>query len=66
MGKAPRNTYKYVFKVGNRIKHSGITGDLERKEKEHKQTWTGGHVKQVGRRTTREAATKWETRKGYD
>lgn len=25
MGKTPRDTYKYVFKEGNKIKHGGIT-----------------------------------------
>lgn len=66
MGQASRNTYKYVFKVGNRIKHGGITEDLGRREQEHEQEWPGGHIKQVGRRTTREAARKWEKRKSYD
>jgi hypothetical protein len=28
----PRNTHKYHFKVGNKIVHSGITDDLERRE----------------------------------
>ena len=36
MGKA-RNTYKYQFKVGNKIKHGGITQDMSRREQEHKQ-----------------------------
>ena len=27
-----RDTYKYYFKVGNKIVHGGITGDLERRE----------------------------------
>lgn len=56
----PRNTYKYQFKVGNKIVHGGITSDLGRRQLEHKQAWPNGHIKQVGRRTTREAARKWE------
>ncbi len=59
MGKK-RDTYKYHFKIGNRIDHSGITNDLERREQEHQQKRPGGHIKQVGRRTTEEAARKWE------
>ena len=64
MGK-PRDTYKYQFKEGNKVVHGGITGDLDRREKEHQQKWSGGHIKQVGRRTTEEAARDWEDKKGY-
>ena len=28
----PRNTYKYEFKRGNKVVHSGITNDLERRK----------------------------------
>jgi len=59
MSKA-RNTYKYHFKVGPKIVHSGETKDLERREQEHQQKWPGGHIKQVGIRTTEEAAREWE------
>lgn len=59
----PRNNYKYDFKVGNKIMHSGITKDLERREVDHKQKWPRGHIVQVGRRTTEEAARKWEETK---
>lgn len=61
-----RDTYKYVFKVGRKIVHGGITNDLERREIEHKQTWANGHIVKVGRRTTEEAAKNWEKEKGYD
>jgi predicted GIY-YIG superfamily endonuclease len=61
----PRDTYKYAFKIGSGIVHKGITNDLERREQEHKQTWPKGHIKQVGRRTTDEAARKWEEEQGY-
>lgn len=60
----PRNTYKYQLKVGNKIVHEGITDDLERREQEHKQKWSKGHIKQVGRRTTEEAAREWEKKRG--
>ena len=55
-----RNTYKYRFKVGNKVVHCGITNDLERRELEHKNNWPNGHIVQVGRITTEESARKWE------
>ena len=58
----PRDTYKYHFKEGNKIVHTGITNDLERREQEHKRSFgEGGHIKQVGHATTRDAALKWES-----
>lgn len=62
----PRNTFKYHYKVGNKIVHGGITNDLERREIEHQQKWPKGHIKQVGRRTTKDAAEKWEKDKGFN
>ncbi len=62
---APRDTYKYHFKVGNKIVHGGKTDDLERREAEHQQKWPKGHITQVGRKTTDEAALTWEKKKGY-
>ena len=57
-----RETYKYHFKKGNKIVHTGITNDLERREQEHKQNYgDDGHIKKVGRATTRDAALKWES-----
>ena len=58
--KKPRNTYKYHFKRGQKIVHSGITNDLERREQEHEGKWPGGHIFQVGNRTTKGAAHEWE------
>ena len=57
-----RTTYKYHFKLGNRIVHTGITRDIDRREAEHqrKTGWSRGHIVQVGFRTTREAALIWE------
>ncbi len=55
-----RDTYKYDFKLGNKILHSGVTNDLERREKEHQDRWPSGHIVQVGNRTTLEAAEEWE------
>lgn len=62
--KKPRTWYKYTFKVGNKIKHKGITQNLERREEEHKQKWPKGHIKQVGRRATEEGARNWEEEQG--
>ena len=56
----PRTFYKYDLKIGNKIAHSGITKNLERREIEHKQKWPKGHIVQVGRKTTKGAAEKWE------
>lgn len=61
----PRDIYKYVFKIGNKIVHGGVTEDLARREQEHQAKWPDGHIKQVGRRTTEDAARKWEEDKGY-
>ena len=58
-----RNTYKYDFKVKQKIVHSGITKDLKRRETEHKKKWLGGHIVKVGNKTTEEAAKKWEETK---
>ena len=56
-----RDTYKYHFKKGNRIVHVGITEDLERREQEHQRHYgESGHISQVGKRTTKEAALAWE------
>lgn len=56
-----RDTYKYQYlDNAGRILHSGITNDLDRREGEHRRQLGAGHIKQVGRRTTREAAKGWE------
>jgi len=59
MGQVKRPTYKYLFKVGNRIKHVGFTSDLSRRERELMKETPRGHIKKVGRRTTGEAARRW-------
>ena len=57
-----RTMYKYHFKLGNKIVHTGITKDIDRREAQHRRRegWERGHIKQVGTRTTREAARTWE------
>ncbi|KKM60284.1 hypothetical protein LCGC14_1543470 [marine sediment metagenome] len=59
------DTFKYQFKVGNRILTGGTTKDLEQREFYHQGKWPGGRIKQVGRKTTEEAARKWAEEKGY-
>ncbi|SMN00788.1 hypothetical protein SPONN_1969 [uncultured Candidatus Thioglobus sp.] len=55
-----RDTYKYYLKKGNKILHTGITNDLQRRESEHQQNYGNNvHIKQVGNRTTREAGFQW-------
>jgi hypothetical protein len=56
---------KYYFIVGKKIVYVGITNDLDRREQEHKQKWPKGHIVQVGRKTTEDAARKWEEKKGF-
>ncbi len=58
-----RDTYTYDYKVGRKIKHSGITKDLERREKEHQQRWPNGRIVKVGRAKTEEGACAWEETK---
>lgn len=56
-----RDTYKYHLKDGNKILRSGITNDLDRREREHKSKYGDNvHVQKVGNKTTREGAEKWE------
>jgi len=55
-----RDTYKYHLKDGRRIVHRGITNDLCRREREHQSRYPCSQIRQVGRRTTREAALVWE------
>ena len=60
-----RDTNKYLFKVGNRIVHGGITKDLDRREQEHQGKWPKGHIYKVGHKTTEKAAREWEAEKGF-
>lgn len=60
----PRTHYKYAYRKGRKIRHKGITEDLEQREKQHQQKWPGGKISQIGRKTTEEAARKWEKKQG--
>ncbi len=44
-----RDTYKYHLKKGKKIIRSGITNDLERREREHKSEYGDNvHIQKVG------------------
>ena len=61
-----RDTYKYYLKRGNEVIHSGITNDLNRREKEHKRKFGNEvYLQQIGRRTTREDAREWEKKQKH-
>ena len=56
-----RDTYKYHLKQGDKIIRSGITNNLQRREKELQRDYGPDvYVHQVGRRTTREEAREWQ------
>lgn len=59
-----RDTHKYHLKQGKKVVHRGITNDLERREVEHQEQFPGSHIELVGRKTTRDAALKWEREGG--
>ena len=59
-GRKHQDTYKYQFKVGQKIVHRGITIEPDRREVEHQQKWPDGHLTKIGRKTTRKAALEWE------
>jgi len=59
-----KDTYKYHLKQGRRVLHRGITDDLIRREAEHQRDYPRSKIQQVGRRTTRAAALKWEREGG--
>jgi len=56
-----RTVYRYHFKVGDEIAHSGITHNPEYSEMMHrKHVNRRGEFQQVGFRTTPENAKAWE------
>lgn len=55
-----RDTYKYHLKQGKKVVHRGVTYDLERREAQHQEKFPNSNIEQVGRRTSRDAALKWE------
>ena len=53
-------TFKYRFKVRDRVVHYGITTDLKRREREHQRRWPEGRIERVGEPTTHREAWEWE------
>ena len=56
-----RDTAKYELKKGNKVLYAGVTDNLERREAQHRNDKNFDKMVQVGRKTTRDAAEKWET-----
>ena len=56
-----RVTYKYHFKLGNKIVQTGITNNIDLREMEHQKepNRSKGHIFEVGHRTTYENAVEW-------
>ena len=52
----PRDTYRYQYKVDNKVSHVGITHDPARREAEHQQEQPGGRIVRQGPRVTRASA----------
>lgn len=58
---ANRNTYKYELTRGNRVVYVGITNDPSRREAEHRQDKDFTTMRIVGRPSTLDGASQWET-----
>ena len=57
-----RNTYKYHFKIGTKVVHTGITNDIDRREQEHQRTFgSDGRIEKIGNATTLLDALQWES-----
>jgi len=62
MPMSERDTYKYELRDGNKVVYVGITNDMTRREQEHRaEGMEFTSMTQVGRRTTRDAASEWES-----
>ncbi len=55
-----RDTYKYELKNGKKVVYVGITNNPEQRLKQHENEKEFTHMNLVGRKTTEEAAHKWE------
>ena len=58
---AERNTYKYELTKGNRLVYVGITNNPKRREMEHHQDKDFDKMVIIGRRSTPDGASEWET-----
>lgn len=55
-----RDWYRYDFKVGSTLVHSGVTQDPARRETEHRKLWPRGRLVVIGAPITTRAAREWE------
>ncbi len=55
-----RDTYKFHVILGRKVVHRGITNDLARVQAEMQRTWPASEVRQIGRKTNRAHALRWE------
>lgn len=58
---AKRDTHKYELTRGNRVVYVGITKDPKRREAEHRQDKDFDRMRIVGRASTLDGASQWET-----
>lgn len=59
-----RDTNKYECYDGNRLVYVGITNDMARREAEHRADGMNfSSMRKVGRITTQEAASDWESKR---
>lgn len=57
---APRDTYRYTIRDGNRIVKYGVTNDPERRFGEILRNGINGDMRIEGPRVTRNSALDWE------
>lgn len=55
-----KSIYRYFLKEGDKIVYAGVTNDIERRTKEHKEENAQCSVVRVGDRVTQYEAVKWE------
>ena len=60
MSSKPRDTYRYHYKIGNKVVHTGITTDPQRREAEHQRAKPGGRLVAKGPKVTRASALRWD------
>ena len=60
----PRDTIRYHYIKDRKVRHRGITDDLDRRERENQEKFRGGHIVQIGPKVTKESALEWERKGG--
>ena len=55
-----RDKYKYELKNGKKVVYVGITNSPDQRMQQHEKDKDFSHMNVVGRKTTEEAALKWE------